>query len=188
MGSITNILKGQANNAMSQIKGMNVENEINSRLKSANIDFQLPDLEVPDSIKNFKLDVSSFKLPAGVDSYISPVVSQLLSGIKLPSEIGGLSLPQLPDLSSISSKVDDYLSGLGLDTSKLGIGDVSDILKEPDLSVLNNISFESPIDLNNMPELTTSLDDFDLSGLQSEIDGMTSQIPEMDSIDISKYF
>ena len=188
MGSITNILKGQANNAISQLKGMNIENEINSRIKSANLDFELPKLEVPDSLKNVKLDVSSFKLPAGVDSYISPVVSQLLSGIKLPSEIGGLSLPQLPDLSSVSSKVDDFLSGFGFDTNKLGIRDIEDILQEPDLSALKNVTFESPIDLNNMPDLTQSLDDFDLSGLQSEIDGMTSQIPEMDNIDISKYF
>ena len=187
MGGITSILKGGAKSAMNQVKSMDVMGQLNSGLSSVGID--VPKLNMPDGVKNFKpsFNTDVIKLPAGVESYISPLASGLLSNAKLPSEFGGIQLPQLPDLSSVSSDINGYLSGIGLDTNQLGIRNIDDILKEPDLSSLKDVQFESPVDLDNMPDLTKSLDDFDMSGLQSQIDEITNQFPGV-NIDISKYF
>jgi hypothetical protein len=111
-----------------------------------------------------------------------------LTGVKLPSEIGGVPLPTLPDLSSMTSKVDEQLASLGISTKDLGIRDVSDILKEPNIDSLKNVQFESPVDLNNMPDITKSLDGFQIGGVQGELDQMTKDVPGMDKIDLSKYF
>lgn len=185
---ITSILKNGAKSAMNQVKSMDVMGQLNSGLSSVGI--EVPKLNVPDGVKNFKpnFNTDAIKLPAGIENYLSPVTTGLLSGVKLPSEINGVQIPQLPDLSSVSTDLDSMLSGIGFDTNKLGIRSVDDILKEPDLSALKSVQFELPIDLNNMPDLTASLDDFDMSEVQSQIDEITNQMPDMEKIDISKYF
>ncbi len=88
----------------------------------------------------------------------------------------------------MSSKVDEYLSGFGFDAEKLGIRSVSDILKEPDLSALKDVNWASPVTIDTIPDLTKSMDAFDINSVQSQIDQVTSKIPDVDSIDISKYF
>lgn len=185
---ITSILKSGAKSVMNQVKSMDVMGQLNSGLSSVGI--EVPKLNVPDGVKNFKPNFNTdvIKLPAGVENYLSPVTTSLLSGVKLPSEINGVQIPQLPDLSSVSTDIDSMLSGIGFDTNKLGIRSVDDILKEPDLSALKSVQFESPIDLNNIPDVTTSLDDFNISEVQSQIDEITNQMPDMEKIDISKYF
>ena len=190
MGTVSSILKSGLNSAKSQFKSYDVEGQINSALSVAGSDLNIPKPKMPEAMKNMKLNIdpSVVKLPAGVDSYISPFASKLISNMKLPSEINGVQIPQMPDLSSVSLKVDEYLSGFGLDTNKLGIRSVNDILKEPDLSSLKSVQFESPIDLNNMPDLTKSLDSFDMGGLQGQINELTNGIPGMDKLDLSQYF
>jgi hypothetical protein len=188
MGFLKSTIKSGANNAINQIKNVDMGTKLNSALGSMGL--EMPKLDVPDVAKNMKLNIdpSAIKMPAGMDSYISPIASKLMSGVKLPSEIGGVPLPQMPDLSSVSSEVDGYLSGMGLDTNKLGIRSVGEILKTPNLSELKQVQFESPVDMNNLPDLTSSLDDFSLEGTQSEIDKFTNQFPGVDSFDVSKYF
>lgn len=192
MGTITSLLKGGATSAMNQIKNSVSVDKINSQLSAAGSGLQIPKVDMPESVKNMKLNIdpSILQLPAGIDSYISPLASAAInaSGLKLPSEINGVKLPQMPDLSSVSSEVNNALSGLGLDTNKLGIRSVDDILATPDLSALKSVDFTSPVDLNSMPDLTTAMDSVDIDGIQGEINNLTKDIPGMDSIDISKYF
>lgn len=190
MGTITNLVKNSASKSFSQLKSYDVKGKVNSALDMSGINFSIPDsINVPDEIKNFKpnYDIKSLKLPAGIDSYISPVASQFLSGVKLPTEIGGVKLPELPDLSSVTSQVDGYLSGFGFDTKALGIRSVEDILKEPDLSSLKNVTFESIPEVQ-MPDLTSSFNSLDVTGIQSDIDKITGSIPGMESFNISQYF
>ena len=188
MGFLKSTIKSGAYNAINQIKSVDMGSKLNSALGSMGL--EMPKLEMPEAAKNMKLDLdpSALKMPAGMDSYISPIASKLMSGVKLPSEIGGVPLPQMPDLSSVSSEVDGYLSGMGLDTNKLGIRSVGEILKAPNLSELKSVQFESPVDMNNLPDLTTSLDGFDMGETQSEIDKFTKQFSGIDNFDISKYF
>ena len=152
----------------------------------------MPEMKMPDATKDWKLnlDPSVIKPPAGMTNYFSPIAQKLasLSGVKLPSEIGGVPLPTLPDLSSVSSKVDEFLSGFGFNTEKLGIRSVDDILKEPDLKSISNVPSLNTVDPNNMPDITTAMDGFDIDGIQKEVNDMTSNIPGTDKIDISKYF
>lgn len=190
MGTITKLVRTGAGIAMNNFKSYDVEGQVNSALKLTGTNLQLPKVEMPEAAKNFKMNIdpSVIKLPAGVDSYISPLASGILSNLKLPSELGNIPLPTMPDLSSVTSKVDEYLSGFGFSTEKLGIRSVSDILKEPDISSLKNVEWASPVTIDNIPDLTKSMDAFDIDSLQSQINGITGQMPEMDNIDLSKYF
>lgn len=192
MGSIKNMLKTGASQSLNQIKNYDIGKDLKSAQSMVGLDnVQLPKFEMPEAAKQMKLDVdpSIMKLPAGVTNRISPVAMKAasLAGVKLPSEIGGVPLPQMPDLSSMSSKVEESLSGFGFDTGKLGIRSVSDILKEPDLSSLANVKFETPPKVD-MPDITSAFDSFSMDGIQSEIDSMTAGIPGVDSINVSKYF
>ena len=157
-------------------------------LKSVGVDIPKP--QMPEAIKNWepKFDTKVIKLPAGVNSYISPLAQGLLSNIKLPEGIGGLSLPQLPDLSSVTSKIEESMSSMGLDTSKIGMNSVEDILKEPDLSSLYSVPSTLTFDVNNMPDPNSIMSEFDISGTQAQINEMSSKVPGIESIDISKYF
>lgn len=188
LGVIKNYIKSGATGAINNLKNY----DLGKQLKQANLMPDIPKVEMPEAVKSMKwnVDPSVMKLPAGVTNYMSPLASKAASfaGVKLPSEVGGVPLPKLPDLSSMSSKVDESLSGFGFDTKKLGIRSVEDILKTPDLDALKQVQFDSRIDLNNMPDLTKSLDDFKLESPQAEINNMTKDIPGVDKIDLSKYF
>ena len=191
MGKITNFLKGGATDMVNQVKSIDVSSQINSAISSTNLtSFKMPDIDTSELTKNIKFGtkLSDVKLPGGMTNYISPVVTKMFGNVKLPSEIGGISLPKLPDLSSVIPEVESFLSGIGFDTKALGIRSISDILKEPDLSSLKNVQFDSRIDMNNLPDMSKALDGFNIDSLQSDIDTLTSSIPEMKDIDISKYF
>ena len=185
MGGITNLIKSGLGNSMNQLKSFDVGGQVSSALNSMNI--PVPDVKIPDDIK-LDVDLSDIKRPAGATSYISPLASKALSGVKLPSSIGGISLPELPDLSSVTSEVESALGGIGFDTKALGIRDVKDILKTPDLASLSHVDFASPVDLNNMPDVDHIMDEVNVSDIQSQIDEITSSIPNAEGIDISKYF
>lgn len=185
-------MKVGASQSLNSIKNYDISKDINSAKSMAGLDnIQMPKFQMPEAAKQLKLDIdpSIMKLPAGVTNRISPVAMQAasLAGVKLPSEIGGVSLPQMPDLSSMTSKVEESLSGIGFDTDKLGIRSISDILKEPDLSSLANVKFETPPKVD-IPDVTKAFDSFDMSGIQGDIDSMTEGIPGVDKIDVTKYF
>lgn len=191
MGTITSLIKSSAKNSMSQLKSYDVKGKINSALDMSGIDFQIPDkIDVPDSVKNFKpnFTVNELKLPAGIDSGLSPIAAKLASGIKLPSEVGGVPLPELPDLSSVTSEVNSFISGMGIDTNKLGIRSVDEILKTPDFSALKSVQSAAPPTITELPDLTSSMEDFNIGDVQSQIDDITGKMPSMESIDISQYF
>ena len=113
----------------------------------------------------------------------------IFGDIKLPSGIGGFSLPQLPDLSSVASEVDSMLSGIGFNTDTLGIRNITDILNNPNLGeIKTNVYWQPLVDMDNIPDVTKSLDNFDISGVQNDINKLTSGMPDMESIDVSKFF
>lgn len=191
MGAIKNLIKTGANQSLNRLKNYDVGGKMTSAIESAG--FDIPKVEMPDQVKEMKLNIdpSIIKPPAGMTNYISPLLEKGLSltGVKLPSEIGGVELPTLPDLSSVSSKVDEYVSGLGIDTEALGIRNVSDILKEPDLKSITKVPSTSPVDYNNLPDINSAMDGFNMDSIQSEIDSLTSQIPgASSSFDLSKIF
>lgn len=191
MGYIQNVIKGGVNSSIQSIKNANIMGHINSGVSSLGDSLGIPKTEIPDAIKNFKPNyaITDLNLPvANISSYISPVASGILSGIELPSELGGIPLPEMPDLSSVTEEVNGYISGFGIDTNALGIRSVSDILKNPDLTELKDVTFEDPVDLDNMPDLTKSLDAFNISEAQKDIDSLTSKIPGIESLDLSQYF
>lgn len=188
MGYVTDMLKGGVNSAKNQIKSYDIGGHIKSGIESAGI--QTP--EMPTRLKEWKapkMETGRIKLPAGVDTYIPAAFADKMPRLDIPSEINGVQLPQLPDLSSVSSELDKNLLGIGFDTNKLGIRSVDEILKEPDLTSLKSVQFESPVDLNNMPDLTTSMDEFDIDELTSKFDSLTADVPtSIDEFDLSKYF
>ena len=190
MGGITNLLKTGATNSFNTLKNHNITGKINSAMNMAGID--IPKVEMPEATKEWKLDIDPtvIKPPAGMTDYFSPIAKKLtsLTGFKLPSEIGGVPLPTLPDLSSVSSKVDEYLSSFGLDTKKLGLGSVDDILKEPDLKSIAKVPTYGGVDMNNLPDVNSAMDGINFDSVQKEIDEMTGSIPGAEKIDISKYF
>lgn len=188
MGTITKLLKAGVNNSLNQFKNVNVSDKVSSALDSAGISFKMPE-KAKDMRIN--LDPSVLKLPGGVDNYISPLASAALSKVSIPSSIGGVNLPQLPsmpDLSSVTNQVENGLGKFGFDTDKLGIRGISDILAAPDLKSLKGVVNFTPVDLENMPDLTKSLDGFNVDSIQNEIDNLTGKFPGMEKLDISKYF
>lgn len=198
MGKITNFLKSSAGDMTNQIKNIDISNQINSALGTTNItNFKMPNLDTSELTKGMKFDtkLSDVKLPGGMTNYLPPVVSKIFGEVKLPSEIGGVPLPQLPDLSSVTDEVESFLSGIGFNTNTLGIRSITDILKEPDLSSLKNVQFDtrSNTDVNvssldDIPDISSLLNGFDVSGLQGDINQLTTEVPEMNDFDISKYF
>ena len=190
MGSITNLIKSGASKSLSQFKNYDVGGKVDKALNSAGI--ELPEVEMPDVAKEMKLNIdpSVIKPPEGLTNRISPLAQKAasLSGVKLPSEIGRVKLPTMPDLSSVSSKVDEGLSKFGFDTEKLGIRSVEDILKEPDFSSLYSVPSVNSTPNVDIPDVSKSLDEFDMGSIQSEIDKMSADFPGVDSIDLSKYF
>lgn len=191
MGTITKLFKAGVTNSLNQFKNVDVGGKISSAVNSSGIDFKMPD--VAGATKDWKLnvDTSTLKLPAGVSNYISPLASKAMEKVKLPTSISGLPIPQLPtlpDLSSVTSQVEDALGSVNFNTEKLGIRSVSDILKAPDISSLYGGGTQSPVDLNNMPDLTKALEGFNVDEIQSSIDKVTGKFPGMEKLDISKYF
>ncbi len=191
MGSITNMIKAGASQSLNQFKNYDINGKISKAVESAGIN--IPEVEMPEATKNIKLNIdpSVVKPPAGLTNRISPLVQKAasLTGVKLPSEIGGVELPTMPDLSSVTSKVDEGLSKLGFDTNALGIRSVDDILKNPDFSSLYSVPSISSTPSVDIPDVSDSIgDSIDMESLQSEIDKMYSDYPGMEKIDISKYF
>lgn len=185
MGKITSFAKSNLSSMTSQLKSYDVGSQLKKAADSAGI--STPDFSGITS--NLKLDksITDFKMPAGATNYISPVMSKALSQVKLPSEVYGVPIPQLPDLSSAISGIESLFSGIGINFEGLGLRSISDILKTPDLASVAKVPTTS-IKLGDLPDVSKAFDSFDMSGLQSEIDSVTKDIPGMSDIDISKYF
>lgn len=190
MGTITSLIKSSAKNSMSQLKSYDIAGKVNSALDMSGINMKMPDkVELPDALKNFKpnFGVNDLKIPPMLSGGLSPIASKLMSGVKLPSEIGGVSLPELPDLSSVTSEINGFMSSIGIDTNKLGIRSVEDILKTPEIAFdLNSVALTPTIP--ELPDFSSSLDGFDIGELQNQVDGITGKVPNMERIDISQYF
>lgn len=161
MGYIKSVLKNGLSGSMNQIKSYDISGKINSKIGSIGID--LSRLDVP-KLNNMQFE-NNIKLPAGVDSYISPIASGALSKIPLPEGLGSIPLPEMPDLSSVSADIDNFVSGMGISTKDLGIRSVDDILKAPDLSSLKDVQWEYPVDVNNLPDLSHALDGFEIPNI-----------------------
>lgn len=204
MGYITSLMKSGLSSSLNSIKSYDVAGQVKDSLGS--VGFSLPKIEVPEKFKDLKSNVDlgridtsllftdatkSVKTFAGMDTFLSPVTSMLAKGIDIPTEIGGVklpTLPTLPDLSSATDGINEIMSSMNIDTNKLGIRSVSDILKAPDLTSLADVEFDYPVDLNNMPDLTKSLGDFDVDGVKDSFNTIEGEIPDLDGFDISKYF
>lgn len=177
--NVLSVIKGGVGSTLNQIKSSVNPGKVTSEITNS-LGIEMPNVS---SKLNVKFSDDAFKLPAGMDTYLPAGLSGLTSNLKMPTEIAGIQLPELPDLSSVTSEVDTALTGIGFDTEKLGIRNIDDILKSPDLASLKNVQFETPVDLNNMPDLAHAMDGFDLSGAQSDLDSALSDVPE----DIKKH-
>lgn len=196
MGVIKNALKSGVTSSIGRIASDVKIDDITSKLNQAKSRLDIPEFQVPDSIKNLKpnVDFSQLKVP-DAGTYIDPVknkVTGMLSGVSLPSEIGGFQLPELPDMSSLTNMANSYLSGTGLSVKQgLNFNDIKYAVTKQDLTSVLDFNIDMPIDMGSINHVgdgtITSLDSFDLSETQREIDAMTSQM-NMDSIDISQYF
>lgn len=191
MSLVKSVLRAGVSNAIGQVASYSAGSIMESSFGS--MKSFLPKVEVPDALKgaNLKFNTNAIKLPAGVDSYISPILSGFLSNVNFPTEVNGVPIPKLPDFSSVSSDVSKHLSGIGFDTDKLGIRSIDEILQNPDISSLKSVQFESPIDPSKIPSLSDPMSGFDISSIQKEIDSVTTSLPDIDgleSVDVSKYF
>lgn len=196
MGTVTSILKRSATNSVKKLAtGAKLEG-ISSTLNQAKSRIDIPELKIPDNVKDMtsKVKLDNLKVP-DANQYIQPVkdkLSGLLSGVSLPSEIGGIELPQLPDMSSVTSMANSQLEGTGLSLKEgLKFNDIKYAVTKGDITSILNFNIDMPIDvgsINSVSDSTiTSLDSFDMAETQREIDALTSQM-EMESIDISQYF
>ena len=192
MGYVKDILKGGAASALNQIKSYDIGGTLKSGLSSAGLDVNMPKLNLDTTkIDGKKIDLSKIRLPGGATNYISPILSKTVPEFSVPSSINGVpipELPKLPDLSSVSSQVDGYLSTHGFDTEKLGIRSVDDILEVPDLASLKGVQWDDPATFE-IPDLDSALNNFDMEEAQKKIDNLSSLTDsQLENFDISKYF
>lgn len=193
MGKLTNFIK--AADIGGELKKLELGSSMKSYISDGMNSMGMPKLKVPDEVKNWKFDpdVNAIKLPAGVDTYISPIAAKAISGFEIPKELGGIPLPELPELPKLSSvipEVESFFSGLGFNANDLGIRDIETILQNPDLSSLKSVQFEVPVDINNMPDINSAFDEVDLSGIQNDIGSfgdLSSLGISASDFDINKY-
>lgn len=171
MSSITSAFKNSIADMSNQFKAYNVAGKVNAKISSIGIDTSR--LDPPELNKlQFK---GNLKLPNGVDSYISPIAAQALSHVGIPSQLaselnlGSITMPELPDISSVTADIESLAASMNFDTDKLGIRSVSEILEQPDLSALKNVSFEDPVDIDHLPDLSHALDGLDMSFSMDEL-------------------
>ena len=196
MGGIKDTIRSGANSAMAQIKSMNVDTAINSKLNSAGINFQIPNMEVPETLKNMEFKTDGLKVP-DASKIVDPVktrVTSAVSSINLPSEIGGFEIPKIPDMSEITTKANNYLKDTGFSLkSDISFDDIKKVVSKGDITSIINFDMmsQSPIDMHSIEAVgngtITSLDSFDLSETQREMDELTKEFG-IDSIDIYQYF
>lgn len=190
MSYISDQIKSSVVNQLNSINAADIQGKAQAAIDSVGINAKVPELKVPEQIKSkVKLGdttLNSLKLPAGVTNYIPKVAMDYLGDIRLPSEIGGIPLPKLPDLSSVTSEIQGLLSGVGIDTNKLGIRDVSSILKEPNLSSLKDVNVPTISADGTIEDAIKAMDGFSVPGLSGDIKEASNYIPELN--DLTKYF
>ena len=197
MGGIKNTIKAGASNALNHITNSVNITDINTKLTDVQSKLDIPDLQVPDKIKNLKPNINFDKLKVpDANNYIQPVkdkLSSLTSNIELPAEVGGFKIPELPDMSSLTDKANGYLSDSGLSIkSGLNFSDIKNAVTKSDFS--NLIEFKGldigidPHSIQHVSDGTIkSLDTFDMSETQQQIDELTKEAG-MEHIDISQFF
>lgn len=196
MGTVKSMLKRSAINSVSRLTGGANLDGITNALNQAKSRIDVPELKIPDNVKNMasKVKLDNLKVP-DANQYIQPVkdkVGGLLSGVSLPSEMGGVELPQLPDMSSVTSVANGYLKGTGFSLKEgINFKDIKYAVTKGDITSVLDFNIDMPIDMGSINHVSdgtiSSLDSFDMSETQREIDALTSQM-DMESIDISAYF
>lgn len=193
MGYISNQIKANIGRELKQIDTNGLANQARTAVSKAGVDVDkikefkavgAPVEAIKENIKLGDTTLNQLKLPAGVTSYLPKPVNDLLGGIRLPSEIGGVALPTLPDLSSATSAIENFASGIGFDTSifkNLGLRDISSILKEPDMaSIVKMPTVEIPT--VEMPDVSSAYKDIDMSGLGADIESISQKFPEVNDL------
>lgn len=196
MGTIKNAIKNGVSSSIGRMtSGIKID-DITSKLNQAKSRLDIPEFQVPDSIKNLKpdIDFSQLKVP-DAGKYMDPVknkMTRMFSGVSLPSEIGGFQLPELPNLSSLTDMANNHLAGTGMSLKKgIDFNDIKYAVTKQDIMSLIDFNIDMPIDMSSINHVSdgtiTSLDSFDMTETQREIDAMTAEM-NMESIDISQYF
>lgn len=197
MGGLKSTIKAGAFNALNHITSSINITDINTKLTDVQSKLDIPDLQVPDRIKNLKPDINLDKLKVpDANNYIQPVKDKLAnftSAMNMPSEIGGFKMPEIPDMSSLTDKANSYISDTGLSIkSGLSFGDIKNAVTKSDFS--NLIEFKNldigidPHSIQHVSDGTIkSLDTFDMSETQQQIDELTKEAG-MEHIDISQFF
>lgn len=197
MGGLKNTIKAGASNAWGHIKSNINIDDIGAKVTDIQSKLDIPELQVPDKIKNLKPNINfdSLKVP-DANNYIQPVKDKLANftaSMNMPSEIGGFKMPELPDMSSLTDKANGYLSDSGLSIkSGLNFNDIKNAVTKSDFS--NLIEFKNldigidPHSIQHVSDGTIkSLDTFDMSETQQQIDELTKEAG-MEHIDISQFF
>lgn len=166
MGFLGNVIKGAATTAAIRA-GTSIGTNLAKNYFTGNM--KMPDLNLGSA-------AGAISLPFGLDAYIAKPVRDAASklNIQMPSSINGVSLPSLPDFSSVSGEVEGMLSNMNFSPEKLGLRSVSEILANPDINAMKEVQWASPVNLNDMPDVNKLMDGIDLTNLGINVNSLDS--------------
>lgn len=183
--------------AMRHVNAGQILNNVKGGIDSSGIMNNIPKIEsVTSDINKWKMDFKpNLKIPDEVKDKVAPITKEI-SNIKVdvPASIGGVSLPSLPDLSSIANSAQQTLTSIGIDTSSFGLSTIVSLIKNRNdpSALFKSFSSDLDVDIPNMDAnaISTSsfeseLSKFDKSSLQSEIDQFAAGSDF--NIDLSSY-
>lgn len=193
MGYISNQIKAGVNGQLKQLNANEIASKVRTAIDERGIDpsklqgireLGAPVEAMKSQIKLGDTALNQLNPPAGITNYIPKPVTDILGDVKLPTEIGGVPIPQLPDLSAATSSMENLVASFGIDTSifkDLGIRDIASILQEPNLSSIASVP-DIPIPTVEIPEAADAFKDVDLSDLGMDLNSISGKIPGVDDL------
>lgn len=193
MGYISNQIKAGVNGQLKQLNANEIASKVRTAIDERGIDpsklqgireLGAPVEAMKSQIKLGDTALNQLNPPAGITNYIPKPVTDILGDVKLPTEIGGVPIPQLPDLSAATSSMENLVASFGIDTSifkDLEIRDIASILQEPNLSSITKVP-DIPIPTVEIPEAADAFKDVDLSGLGMDLNSISGKIPGVDDL------
>lgn len=185
MGYISSQIKSSIGSQLKQISASDVTNKVKSAIDESGVNAIKNNVKFGDKTLNDITSKANMKVPEGLTvdanmkNYIPKPVTDILGNVRLPSEIGGVAIPALPDLSAATSAIENFASGIGIDTSifkDAGLGDISSMLKEPNMTSLY-ATVRIPTPTVEMPDAESVFQDLNLSGLSSDLGSISEIFP-----------
>lgn len=193
MGYISSQIKAGVNGQLKQLNANEIATKVRTAIDERGIDpsklqgireLGAPVEAMKSQIKLGDTALNQLNPPAGITNYIPKPVTDILGDVKLPTEIGGVPIPQLPDLSAATSSMENLVASFGIDTSifkDLGIRDIASILQEPNLSSITSVP-DISIPTVEIPEAADAFKDVDLSDLGMDLNSISGKIPGVDDL------